>query len=272
MPAMAGHCEDPRYPALAGHWVVGCSKTKAVDLALDLKTGRKVPLKPMKDPGLSDGLVYTPEHGRIPLTQPDDARPSAFQRNRFAHRVSPPAVAASGIAVVQPLTLDVLATDSRVIRKFGEGNAPQPLGWQPPAISGDTVLWAVDSQTDGADIWWASVSNGQPALLAGGPGDQHHVAAAGDWVAWVEPEAVVILNTATQQRTSHPASTGFAARPTVWQGVACWETRDGPDVDIACSDGHRIQGTGHQRYPSRWGNWLLYREGGTVFLHTFEGS
>ncbi len=268
--AMTTACKDPRYPALAGPWVVGCGKTGQVDRALSLESGREVTLPPMLAPGLSEGQIYDPARGRIDLQEVAKARPSRFEQSRFRLRTAPPALGTAGLAVVQEESVDLLPAGGRVIRKVGGGDVPAPMGWQAPAISGEKVAWVVDAGAAGADIWWVSLAGGTPEPLAEGPGDQHHVIAQGRWLAWIAPEGAVILDTLSGERQVHPAQTGFSAGLTLWQGVACWETREGADVDIACSDGHTIDGPGHQHHPSRWGQWLLYREQDTVFLHTLE--
>jgi hypothetical protein len=249
---------------------VGCSKSGKVDTAISLLTGDKVGIPGSVGPGLTEGAIYSPERGHIKLAEPDAARPSMFERSRFADRRAPPAVGRAGVAVVQLDTIDVLPAGGRVIRQLGEEGTPSPLGWQPPAIAGDLVVWAVDAGEHGADLWSAPISGGPAQLLSGGPGDQHHVTAQGPWLAWVTPQGVIILDTRTGVQASHSAATGFSAGLALWQGVACWETREGTDVDIDCSDGHGIRGPGHQRHPSRWDRWLLYREESTVYVRTLE--
>ena len=266
--AVSGTCSDPRYPALAGSWVVGCSRNGAVDRALSLETGREVQLPPMQAPALGEGQIYDPGEGHIALRAPAGNKPSRFEQSRFGQRTAPPGLGPAGLAVVQDQTLDLLPAGGRVVRKIGGGRVPAPMGWQPPAISGDRAAWVVDAGRDGADIWWVLLEGGVPEPLDTGPGDQHHVVGQDHWLAWITPGGVVILDTETGAQQVHPARTGFSGGLTLWQGVACWETREGADVDIACSDGHTITGEGHQHHPSRWDRWLLYREEGTVFLHT----
>lgn len=114
-----------------------------------------------------------------------------------------------------------------------------------------------------------------PRPLSAGPGHQRHVVGSGDTLAWVEPGALVIQDTRTGEARHLPVDTGFSAPPTLWGQVACWEERPAPGpegardgVDIRCSDGLDAAGPGHQRWPSRYGPWLLYREGDQPWLRT----
>jgi len=241
-----------------------------VDTAVSLTTGAVVTLPAMDRPALSDGVVYTPAQGHVTLKKPSAAKPSAFERTRFAGRTAAPGISSAGVAVVQESALSLLASGSRVVRSVGGSGTPVPMGWHPPAVSDDWVAWVVDGGPSGADVWWIQMAGGTPTELDGGPGDQHHVVAQGQWLAWVRPEEVVIMDTTDHSKTTVSAQTGFSAGLSLWQGVACWETREGADVDIACSDGVKITGDGHQRWPSRWDRWLLYRDGDTVFLHTVD--
>jgi hypothetical protein len=265
-------CVDPRFPALAGPWILGCSKNGAVDLAISLSSGKKIKLPSSISPGTRSGHIYSPELGHVDFSSPGEAKPSAFERDRFGDRTAPPAIGGAGIAVANAQTLRVLPTDSRVIQTMAAEDLPLPLGWQPPALAGQRVAWSVDAGPDGTDLWWAPLSGGRPELLDGGPGNQHHPVGQGHWLAWIGPAGVTILDTRSAVKVLHPAQTGFSAGLTLWQGVACWETRSGPDLDIQCSDGQVMDGTGHQHHPSRWEQWLLYRQDGHAWLTVLEGA
>ena len=262
--ALASPCQDARYPALAGPWAVGCGKTGEVDRAISLHSGERIALPPSISPGLGPGVVYAPEVGRIDLSAPAAAKVSRFERNRLSNRTAPPAVSSAGIAVIKDNSVHSLVLGEKVIRSL-TSDAP-PLGYQPPAISGQQVAWVVHTPSEGTDIWVAPLGGGKAEPLAGGPGNQHHVQGESGWLAWIEPQGVVILNTQTGDKQTHPAATGFSAGLTLYNGVACWETRTGDDVDIECSDGVQVQQPGHQQYPSRWDRWLLYRDAGVPTL------
>ena len=143
-----------------------------------------------------------------------------------------------------------------------------PLGWYLPALAWPAVAWV--EQGVGEDIWWLpDATSGQPALLAGGPGHQRHVVGAGTWLAWVDGGDLVRMNLASGERTHIETETGFNAPPTLTNdGVLCWEVRDGADIDIHCSDGLEINDPGHQTWPSRHKDWLIYREGDELHLVT----
>ncbi len=109
----------------------------------------------------------------------------------------------------------------------------------------------------------------EPRLLAGGPGDQRLVVAGGGRLAWVDGGDLVILDPQSGAQQRIPAHTGFSAAPTVDGDAACWEERTAHQgLDIACTDGWDRRGPGHQHHPSRFGRWLLYRDGERVMLYT----
>jgi hypothetical protein len=221
----------------------------------------------MAAPGVAPGRLFAPSVGVASL--PDGAITPArsFHRHRWSAATAPPAIAGEHVAITTEESLDVTDLGSPVIRRFGPSSGtPAPLGWYPPAIGGGYIAWVVDGQEDGADVWWVPVGQGRPEPLATGPGHHHHVVGHDRWLAWIAPDEVVVMDTETGARTRHPARTGFSAGLTLWRDVACWETRTDSDVDITCSDGVRIQGPGHQRWPSRWGDQLLYRDEGQLML------
>ncbi|RME21804.1 MAG: hypothetical protein D6798_17350, partial [Deltaproteobacteria bacterium] len=95
----------------------------------------------------------------------------------------------------------------------------------------------------------------------------------------VEDEQVVLWDLERDERQRLGSHTGFSAAPSLWRDVVCWEERpthppgtDGDGVDIECSDGLRAGGPGHQRWPSRFGPWLLYRVDGELWLATASVS
>lgn len=273
-----GHpCLDLRYPALAGAWVVACGPDGRVDRALSLQTGteHRLPVA-MTSPGLGDGVLLAvgPEAALVRL-QEQGAELVDLPRVRSA-ATAPPAVQGEWAAMVleESVTAWPLEQASRRLKEA------KPAGWYPPALAEGVVAWVADGGEDGEDVWALALTErrADPTLLSGGPGHQRHVVGSGPWLAWVEPDAIVLLHTVDGQRRRIPAETGFSAPPSLWQDVVCWETRQegsvagqgvkGQGVDIRCSDGLDAAGPGHQRWPSRHGPWLLYRQGSQLWLRT----
>jgi len=237
---------------------------------MSLDTHEVVVLKvAMETPGVAPGQLFTPETGVVSLEDGTTTPSRAFHRHSWQARTAPPAIAGDVIAITTALNMDATRLGENVVRRFGpDASVPPPMGWYPPAIGGQQIAWVADAGPDGADVWWVPVGKGHAEPLATGPGQQHHVAGHDRWLAWASPDEVVIFDTVTGERTTHPTQTGFSAGLTLWRDVACWETRDGASVDIACSDGVRIEGEGHQRWPSRWEDHLLYRDGEQLMLWT----
>ncbi len=270
----SGTCADPRYPSLAGPWIIGCDETGRITDALSVETGQVITLpEPMDSPGLSPNQVFDTAVGIVSLPSGDVTPSRAFHRHRWQQQTAPPANRGQTVAITTASSVDTTKLGTGIIRRFGpEAEAPTPLGWYPAAINQTHIAWVVDGGSSGADVWWVARAKGRPEPLASGPGQQHHIVGSDAWLAWVEPSAVVVLDTLSGQETRHPAKTGFSAGITLWQDVVCWETRQDADIDIECSDGVIVRGSGHQRWPSRWGNYLLYRDGDQVMLWTRSES
>lgn len=262
--ALAAPCDDPRYPALAGPFVVGCGPDGLVDRALSLQTGRvlTLPLQ-ARSPALDDGQIYIPgfEGGLIRLTEPE---PTLAEDTAAIHDtlVAPPALRGPHVAVLTADRVQAAAVTDHARRLYDA----HPVGWYPPAIAGDRVAWI---DTGGADpsasaVWWMPLEGGAPAPL--GPG--RHVVGSARRLAWVTDDALVVLDLDTSQRTQRPVQTGFSAAPAVWQDVLCWEAWGEADLDIQCDDGVSVTRPGHQQWPSRFAQWLVFREGGQVWLMT----
>ena len=90
--------------------------------------------------------------------------------------------------------------------------------------------------------------------------DGKHLISAGD-------DAVIkVWNTATDERQTISAHTGFNAPPTLYSGVVCWEYRSTADIDIRCSDGMKLSREGHQTHPFRYDGTLFFREDGLLWV------
>ena len=261
-------CEDRRTPRLAGAWALGCDALGRVALAQRLTDGLEVELaQPRPWVGTAPGVVGAADPGlvwRLPDPRP---APAGF----------------SGIPGVAAPAFDgerfAVAREGRVSHApVGHGDGPSieysreasPLPWFPPAMSWPTVLWADgrDQPASGLDLWRWDTDKGPPRPWVTRPGDQRHVVAADGWAAWLDDEGVWLERLADGARWRHRAETGFRAPPSLWHGVVCWEERTAGELDVACSDGVRADGDGDQGWPSRWGPWLLYRQGDDAWLAT----
>ncbi len=275
---VSARCDDERLPALSGAWVLGCGPGGTVDRALSLESGRLIRLSaPLPSPGWGAGLVFQPglQGGLFALTE-DGA--IAVPGTRLMERL------------VSPVALDglhIAALDADHVQAFPQEAAARtlyaahPAGWYPPALAWPFAAWVEDAGGGDEDVVQIDLSaRGARTVLAGGPGHQRHVVGSGAWLAWVEPEAVVVRDTRDGAERRIPAKTGFSAPPSLWEDIVCFETRavggavGGIEVgievgiDVRCSDGLSAGGPGDQRWPSRWSRWLIYREGETVYLRT----
>jgi len=267
--AVSDRCADPRLPALAGPWVVACGAGGRVDHVLSLQTGADFELPtPLERPGLGPSALYQPGWDSTVLRlTPSGPVPVEGVTRLMDRAAGPPATDGEHIVLVSDDAVQVLGVTQRGRRR----HATWAAGWYGAALTWPYVAWVADGWTDGEDVWWmdASAERPSPARLAAGPGHQRHVVAHGGWLAWVEAGAIGLLHPASGTARRVPAETGFSAPITLWEGVVCWEERGGADgVDVRCSDGLAAGGPGDQRWPSRWGPWLLYREGDRVMLAT----
>ena len=162
-----------------------------------------------------------------------------------------------------------LATDDdlQVGRIFGNTRQhaePAPAPWYRPAVAGGHVAW-VTHEGESEDIWLLDIEARVATVLADGPGHERHVALSTTHVAWIEDDAVV-LKPLDGDAVRFPADAHTARSLTLDGDVVCWEQWNGTDVDVACSDGVRIERPGHQRNPSRHGDLLLVVEDGQALL------
>jgi len=226
---------------------VGCFGGK-VNRAFHLPSGEQVELeRSVEAPGLAEGVLVGPT-GRwvLPATEPMD-RPEELEA------IAPWITDGERVLVATPNGL--------VLREPGGevhiGGSPTP--WRQPALGEGFVAWIEDEVVmlleDGRGIVeWA-------------PG--RHVAAQDRIVAWIDDERVCVQKLGEmKQCTWTDAHTSRAL--TLDDGVACWESWNGADVDVECSDGFRVGGDGHQRAPSRDNGRVLYRDGETVRVVSVE--
>ena len=257
-----GACDDPRYPALAGPWAVGCGPSGRVDRAEHLATGEQVRLQgAVTSPGLAEGLLYAPgvpsRVWRLPSGAPErvDALPGRV--------IAPPAT--DGAAVVVSLEGGLTWQQLGINRRSALPGTPAP--WYPPAVTGEWVAWV--SVEQGAEVLMAWRRGMDDTLIldshASHGGHPRHAAASAGWIGWIRDDAVVLWSSG-QDRRRIETDAHTSRRLAMWEEVACWESWNGGDVDAVCSDGVTIGGEGHQRGPDRWDGWLLYVEDGRTMV------
>jgi len=166
-------CIDSRYPALAGPWVVGCGGDGQVDRALSLTSGKLITLPfSTVSPGLFEGLVYVPGWGGG-LIRLAEAGAGVAEGIPTIHEqpIAPPTIDGVRVALLSDGRIQAaLMTDAA--RRLHE---VVPAGWYPPALTDGHVAWVGRSAVGDEDVWWMSLSDGEPSVLSGGPGHQRHV-------------------------------------------------------------------------------------------------
>ena len=253
VPWVSGPCADPRLPALAGEWLVGCGALRA-DRAQNLRTGERVTLRhAVEQVALGPGVVY----GAPGLWVLDEGGVLQGQVLKMREGV----LATDGETAVastrDDLQVGALADNRR------EHLLPAPAPWYRPAVAGGHVAWV----SRGEDIWYRGPGE-QPRALADSAGAERHVALSSAHVAWVADDAVVLMALPDGPLMRLPADAHTARGLSLDGDVVCWEQWNGVDVDVACSDGVAIQRPGHQRNPSRFGPWLtVVEEGHALLLH-----
>jgi hypothetical protein len=268
LPELRHPCEDRRFPALAGPFALGCS-AGAVDLVVDLRSGRLSGLEHAVDhPGLGPGLLYAQgkEQGLWTLPAP---RPSLGHANEVPRPLAAPVT--NGKLVAWPVRGHlVLVEPGASTRNLVDADS---MPWHPPALADAWVAW-VDGREQrwlDTDIWAKRTDRGDPPFpLARAPGPQSHIVGDGPFLAWTDGDDVRVEDMRSHERRRYPAATGFRAGLGLWEGVACWEDRGGPSLDVHCSDGLGVQGSEDEGWPSREGPWLLYRKGNMPYLRTLR--
>lgn len=268
--ALSRGCQDDRFPRLAGPYVVGCGKGGRVDRILSLETGELFELdEGLSHAGTGEAALYAPgaAGGLWRLTRQGPVRAEGVTVVR-ERPLGMPATDGVHLAVLTGPHLQAFSASSPA-RRLVETRA---AGWEAPALSWPGVAWTVVDEAGDHDVHWLpEAGQGQPEALAAGPGDQRLVVAQGGWLAWVDEGEVVLHEVDSGARQRLPARTGFNGPPALWQGVACWESReeDG-DIDLRCSDGRHLDRPGDQLWPSLWGPWLLFQEEGKTWLLTAD--
>ncbi len=262
----ATSCRDDRYPTLAGPWVVWCSTTGRVDRADHLGTRASVTLSAGAEaPGIGPGAVLAPELGlwRLP-----DTSPAPDQTRVAPGTVGPPSTDGVHGVFAWSDHVEAFALSERI----RDRTDATPLPGSPTALAWPWAAWIEDGGLTGEDVW-ARADKGGRTPLARTARSERHVTGDGRWLAWLDEEGVYVQDMTSGERRVYAADTGFVYGLGLWGPVACWEDRGAyragtGDIDVRCSDGVELRRAGHQRAPSRWGPWLLFREDARVLVAT----
>lgn len=265
LPWVSGACEDPRYPRLAGLWVVGCGPSGQVDRALHLADGARVELEAAaRAPAVAPGVLYAPTlaHGlwRLPGAAP---RLEGVMKVPFGG-LGPPGTDGVHGAVTTAEDVQVFLLEGRL----REHIAARPAPWYPPAVGAGWVSWVDvgESWMNAEDVFTRAPGATLASPLVRRPGHQRHVAASGTLLGWVEDRRVCVERLPDGERRCVGAQPNPSRGLSLDGAVACWEEGGGEDVDLRCSDGLALRRPGHQRSPSRVGVWLIWREGAQVLV------
>ncbi len=259
LPQLKASCSDARYPQLAGLWAVGCGGGAQVDTAVHLESRLVVELRDPDDaPGVGGaGVVVARDRAwTLPEGQPE-------RHPRPVEAVAPWGTDGRRVAISTADDLQWFALGEHTRQHLKASPAP----WMPPAV-GDALAWVDVGERAllGEDIYVWRDGLRDAAPLVRRVGDQRHAAADGAWVAWIEEEQVCVESVDSGLRRCTPTDAHTSRGLSLSGDVACWEQWNGTDADIQCSDGLSLQRPGHQRSPSRQGDWLLFQERGQVLV------
>ena len=254
MHALSAPCADPRFPALAGPWAVGCGPDGRVDRAVFLPTGRLIPLPMALDtPCVAPGRLWDPSmpNGLIALGA---QQATSLPARAWGQQAGPCALdGEQGLAQIRE-GLEHGAAGAGTRTRLDAA----PVGWEAVGLANGWIAWT--ERINGLAVLHMQAPRAEakaPPIADGA----RHVTSAGGALAWIEPQAVASWRPGAASVSRWATHTGFSA-PLGFDGLhACWEERARGDLDVRCSDGIVRAGPGDQRAPSRWGPYLLYREG-----------
>lgn len=262
----AGSCRDDRYPALAGPWVVWCSTTGRVDRAYHLDSRTNLVLSEGAEaPGIGPGALLSPALGlwRLP-----DTSPAPDLTRIAAGTVGPSATDGEHGAFAWADHVEAFSLTERVRTRTDAA----PLPGYATALAWPWAAWVEDGGLTGEDVWTRTEAGARLPLTRTARSERH-VVGDGRWLAWLDEDGVYVQDMARGERRAYAADTGFVYGLGLWGPVACWEDRGAfragtGDIDVLCSDGVELRRPGHQRAPSRWGPWVLFREAGQLLVAT----
>ncbi len=168
LPRFRHRCEDQRYPALAGPWLLGCGPGGKLDLAEHVRTGQVVALdSAASSAGLAEGSLFAVGRDLGLWTLPDPApqQPATM----VSHPpIAPPALQGPGVAVLSEGRVTLFLTGSAQMLS----RPAHPLPWFPPALVWPEVYWvdAGQQERSGLDIWAWTHGAGPPRPGGGGGG------------------------------------------------------------------------------------------------------
>ena len=214
-------CQDRRYPALAGAFVIECGPGGDPDRVLDLSTGTITVLEQPADVyAQSDGQLYALGAESHLWTLPL-ATPTAEQR--VVDAVTPPVLVDDRVAYGSRAKLSTTSAGSKV--RYDHPASPAP--WFAPAIAGPWTVWAEVHDGD-FDLMGLQGKQNEASLFAGGPGGQFHVVGDRTRLAWVDRGQIVVVDTELETRfvTQANLEAGAESGPALSGWRTCWEDRE----------------------------------------------
>ena len=243
---------------------MGCGPLGEVSRAWNLRTGERVELQGIgSSPAVGSGVLWEPgrKGGLWSLPAAEPVRQAGWVDPIL---VAPPATDGSLCVLPTADELQILSLETG--RRAHVSARPAP--WYTPVVYGERVAWVDLRSADeqGEDVWMLSPgAGGEGAPLAKGPGNERHVALSGSSVAWIDDKGVVIQSLESGLRRRWDGDVHTNTMLSLWEDTACWEIDEEGDVNVVCSDGTQIGGDGHQRFPSRFEEFLLYRQDGRTW-------
>ena len=256
IPHLIHPCADPSFPKFSGDWVVGCNESGLVANAWNVHSKILVELPfTFAKAFCNDGYIYSPANGLFEITaqglEPIKTTKTANSQDTI--------YTTDGTHLVA-LTRDSVSVfeNQDTTKRIYETHSSQRRG---AVLAWPIVVW--ESGQHGEEALWWSISGGVPELVPTvgtnmGNDRQHMVFGDGSEFGWVSKDKITVMNTNGETRDI-AAETGFNGPPSMSNGVVCWEHRGLVDVDIQCSDGLLANGSGHQLWPSRSKEWLIYQ-------------
>jgi hypothetical protein len=166
---------------------------------------------------------------------------------------------------IDPVTLESTKVESGPDQPIIDTLVPPMRMGSRAAVSAYGVAWVAAGAEGRRELWWRAADKPLPIALEVGAADPHHPVSDGKQIAWVSAGRIKTFDPTTGDRSIIEAQTGFHSPPSYHLGVLCWETRTGKDVDIACSDGLKLERSGHQTRPIRTTHRLFFMENGMLW-------
>ena len=260
LPWLGSVCSTSSLPRVSGGWVFGCDSEGRPNRALHLLSDERVQFgAPQGAWGLSEGVVLD-LHGKAAFLPGGEEMlltpiSSALHAPLVSHDQT---LVFSGVQGIETMPL------GGTRRTRIEESTPAP--WYAPAVNDHGVFW-VELHNGKEEIHWMPHQGGSSEPLAAGSKPLRHVAADGDYVAWMSDTSVFIRDLSTGLTAEQSGRFHSNQSLAISGSLVCFESLNEEDIDIFCSNGFHLQRPGHQRNPSIWKDWLVFHEGDQALLY-----